>query len=347
MKKVLLIVFAFVTILAFSFTPVKADHPNLFNPSPGDYAVEHFDGTLYRIRLMYSLDLLENHQYQLSLSLDNAQSYQDIYDDLYNISINLSWNFFFNFGTDAFSNFNSNVSIPFETSPGMTQLHFYIETYWNSLNDATYYMNTFFKDVFNSNNIQVVLTGQVAPIDEVEPEFTYSNLQFNAFYYDLPTVQGIQSQLTAIDDQDGDVSDRIVIENDQYTGQTIFVGGEYYILFSVDDLAGNKAYLRVNVNIVDDLAPVATYDGQTLNDYDTIFFSWYDDDDYPKKLTESEIADLIYFFDEIDQLALDIQILVNYTGEESFYNVPGIHMLEVSATDYSGNIIRILVQVEV
>lgn len=349
MKKVFLTLFAFITILSFAFFPVKAENPNLFNPSPSDYTVEHFDGNLYRVRLMYTLDLLENHQYQLTMNINSgtSQSYDFIYDDLYTIYVNLTWNYFVNF-SDAISDFPTDLSVPFETSPGMTSLFFKIETYWTGFSDATYYMNTFFKDVFNSNTIKVEMTGQVAPIDEIEPSFSYSHLQLNVPYYNLPTAAQIKAQLQAEDDQDGDVTDRIIIETDEYTALAKTVGGDYYLLFSVDDTAGNKAYLRIDINIIDDIAPDVYYEGNPL-DYGAIFhYQWYNDDQWPLKHDTGSLMELFTYIDAIDGENVDVQIVVtNHNSEVAWHDLPGNYVLNVSVTDLSGNTMMFFIHVTV
>lgn len=350
MKKVYLALFAFITILSFAFFPVKAENPNLFNPSPSDYTVEHFNENVYRVRLGYTIELVENHQYQFTMNINSgtSQSYDFIYDDIYGIYVNLAWNYLVNFSGDSISNFSTDISIPFETSPGMTQLHFQIETYYTGFSDATYYLNNFFKDVFNSSNIRVEMTGQVAPVDEVEPTFSYSHLQFNVPYYNLPTAAQIKAQLQAEDDQDGDVTDRIIIETDEYTALEKVVGGEYYLLFSVDDTAGNKAYLRIDVNIIDDIAPNVYYDGNPLDYGDIYFYEWYNDDQWPLKHDGWSLMEFFTFNDEIDGDFLDINIEVtNHNHEMAWHDLPGNYVLNVTVSDMSGNAMVFYIHVTV
>ena len=339
MKKVLMLVFAFITILAFSFTPVKADNPNLFNPAPTNYSYSSGTNTI-----TYTLNLLENHSYRFLTNLAGAQSYQDLADYTMQATIQIGSTVILSFDSELMNFPEQDYS--FDVLPGSTVFSFVVSMYVDMGSEA-FVLDVFFKDVFNPSFITLENTGQVAPVDIVEPGFTYSHIQIDTPYYNIPSVESIQSTLQAIDDQDGDVTDKIIIENDQYTSEIITVGGEYYILFSVEDNAGNKAYLRVDINVIDDIAPDATYDGLSMHDEYTIYLSWYNDDSFPQKLSASEILDLIYFYDEIDQMMLTIDYTINYQGENSFQDVIGFHTMTITAEDMSGNTITINVSIEV
>ncbi len=71
------------------------------------------------------------------------------------------------------------------------------------------------------------------------------------------SVETIKSHLTAVDETDGDVTNRIVIESDDYT-QNKDVLGFYDVVFSVSDLSDNKSYLTITVNVRDLTKPVIT-----------------------------------------------------------------------------------------
>jgi hypothetical protein len=339
MKKVLMLVFAFITILAFSFTPVKADNPNLFNPAPTNYSYGTGSNTI-----TYTLNLLENHSYRFLTNLAGAQSFQDLADNTMQITIQIGSTVLLSFDSELMNFPEQDFS--FDVLPGSTVFSFTAITNVDIGSEA-YVLDVFFKDIFRLNYITLENTGQVAPIDTVEPEFTYSNIQIDAPYYNVPTIESIQSTLQAMDDQDGDVTDRIMIERDELTSQLISVGGEYYVLFSVEDNAGNKAYLRVDINIIDDIAPDANYNGLLMPNEYTIYISWYNDDVFPQKLTIDDVINLISFSDEIDGTTLDINSVVDYYGEESFQDVIGTHVVTITAEDMSGNGITIFVNIEV
>jgi len=186
-------------------------------------------------------------------------------------------------------------------------------------------------------------------IDEIDPEFTYSNLAVNTPYYDLVNAAEIQAQLHATDDEDGDVSSRIEIYQDNYTLLSKIVGGDFFIMFRVSDLSGNYAYLRVDVEIYDDLAPHAFYNSVTYEDLDSLpGFTWYNDSPASVKLTLEEIQALFVFEDENDsEEDLLINVTSNYAGEDEYYDAVGSHTVYVSVEDLSGNRATITVPITV
>jgi hypothetical protein len=147
--------------------------------------------------------------------------------------------------------------------------------------------------------------------DNVAPEYTYSNVSVDSPYYDLLTVSEIQSQLQAVDDQDGDVSDRIQVYEDQYTSITPkVVGDEYFIMFMVDDTAGNSAYLRVDVNVVDDKLPTIQHNSTTHQDGAVFNFEWFDDEYSPATLSNTPFA----------QFFSNSTLIDEYHGNATFEN---------------------------
>ena len=73
---------------------------------------------------------------------------------------------------------------------------------------------------------------------------------------DEPTsVSEIKKLIKAIDEVDGDLTDDIIIESDEYT-QNNHILGTYPIVFSVTDKSGNKASLTINVKVTDISCPI-------------------------------------------------------------------------------------------
>ena len=189
-------------------------------------------------------------------------------------------------------------------------------------------------------------------VDDLEPTFSYSNLQVTAPYNNVPTAASIQAQLTAIDDIDGDVTSQIVIDNDHYTGYEILVDGDYYILFKVGDQAGNFAYLRVDIEIIDNIKPYISYNSQTYTDGQSITMpSWYNDDTETEKVTVDEIDDLItsldgYYVDNWNPesgwyISRQYDVYNHggalYEGENPYTDTPGQYDIILTLTDPSGN----------
>ncbi|MFA5006257.1 MAG: hypothetical protein WC509_02130 [Candidatus Izemoplasmatales bacterium] len=238
----------------------------------------------------------------------------------------------------------------------VTDGHFVIEF----LEDQGEWNYGLIRSELTAANVSITFT----EIDDVEPEFTYSNLQVDAKYYDLPTAAEIQAELSATDDQDGDVTSRIEIYQDSYTGTDQEVGGDYFIMFRVSDLSGNYAYLRVDVEIIDDRAPYIVYDGTTYQSSATIVLDpWYNDDDETEQITLDELAELFDIIDEYygpntydEESGWKYNITPNvymygtwdpYMGEYEFYTNPGHYTLHLEIQDASGNVCDIYFDVTV
>jgi hypothetical protein len=185
--------------------------------------------------------------------------------------------------------------------------------------------------------------------DDVEPEFTYSNLRIDAPWDNLPSVAQIMSQLQAIDDQDGDVSSRIEVYHDAYTALPKQVFGSYFVMFRVSDLTGNYAYLRIDINVIDNSAPTATYMGQPFDPEAPIQVQWYNDDQYGAgKMNISDIVDLFEFFDDYWPVeSLGFEYWTNYMGESPFEDIPGYHAIYIRVTDPAGNQAEFMVLAQV
>jgi hypothetical protein len=67
----------------------------------------------------------------------------------------------------------------------------------------------------------------------------------------------IDQYITVIDNMDGDITDSIVIETDEYTGNEAILG-TYTVLLSAEDKAGNKATFELIITVIDSVPPVIT-----------------------------------------------------------------------------------------
>lgn len=69
------------------------------------------------------------------------------------------------------------------------------------------------------------------------------------------TITEIKKLIKAIDEVDGDLTNEIIVESDQYS-QNMKTLGTYPIVFSVTDKSGNKATLTINIKVTDVTCPV-------------------------------------------------------------------------------------------
>ncbi len=144
------------------------------------------------------------------------------------------------------------------------------------------------------------------------------------------TVTEIQSHLTAIDDVDGDITNQIVVEEDNYTTYMNTIG-DYTIVFSVTDSAGNKATLTVNVLVRDISEPVLA--GQS--EYTQSMSNLLDVNTIKSALTVTDNCD--------NGLPIVIES-DNYTPN---YDRTGVYAITFKATDNSGNVGTYVVNVTV
>ena len=71
------------------------------------------------------------------------------------------------------------------------------------------------------------------------------------------SMDNIKKLIKAVDEVDGDLTNRIVIESDSYSDNSYKVG-TYPIIFSVTDNSGNKATITINIQVVYTICPVIT-----------------------------------------------------------------------------------------
>lgn len=69
------------------------------------------------------------------------------------------------------------------------------------------------------------------------------------------TINDIKSLLKVVDEVDGDITDKIVVEKDEYSENSNVIG-TYPIIFSATDNSGNKASITIYVQVVDITSPI-------------------------------------------------------------------------------------------
>lgn len=140
----------------------------------------------------------------------------------------------------------------------------------------------------------------------------------------------IRSHITAYDDVDGDVTHKIILEEDNYTPNKFNVG-EWTIKYSVSDSSGNIAYLTVHVLVRDVTNPVITGKSEYTQSMSTL-------------LDISTLIDNLSVTDNYDE---NLTITVDKDNYTSNYNKPGTHTVIFKATDTSGNTGKFTVKINV
>jgi len=154
------------------------------------------------------------------------------------------------------------------------------------------------------------------PVIEGESGYYYTDV-------DNPiTVEEIKLGLVAVDDVDGDITENIIIYEDNYTLYKNTIG-EHSVTFSVSDSSGNTSYFTVYVIVVDYTAPVITG-----NSYFVV------------SPTELNL---------VDRFKDDLSALDNYDGDLTSsivlvqddysvnYNILGVYVVTFSVQDSSEN----------
>lgn len=105
-------------------------------------------------------------------------------------------------------------------------------------------------------------TRYLGPINpDMEPVISGTSGYYFTSVDNPASCETIKAGLRAVDDVDGDITENIIIEEDQYTPNRTILG-TYPITFSVTDSSGNKTAFTVYVTVRDVTAPVISGENQ-------------------------------------------------------------------------------------
>lgn len=170
---------------------------------------------------------------------------------------------------------------------------------------------------------EATLTKQVRVIDNIKPTFS-GPTTIATSNVTIITESQIRSQLTAHDEIDGNLTSKIQLIEDNFSGQGNKVG-TYTIKYSVTDNAGNTEFHTVSVTRSDEMPPIFWIeDGVSIKVEPTI------------ALTKQQIIDTLTASGQIQVTATtQVSFLINeYEGNES---VPGIYAISMRVADLKGN----------
>ncbi len=152
-------------------------------------------------------------------------------------------------------------------------------------------------------------------------------------YVDSPiSVAEIQSALKAYDSIDGDVSDSIIVVEDNYTDYA-FTLGTYSVVFGVSDSSFNLSELEVWINVVDAVKPMFSDIGVVKAVYPSVY-------------TADEVRAMLTASDNYDGTLTDSIVLVA-DGYTTSSQELGTYEMEFSVSDSSGNTAYHTVVIEV
>lgn len=156
-------------------------------------------------------------------------------------------------------------------------------------------------------------------VRDVDVPIITGQSNYNQSYTKKLNVDTILNSLSVSDNYDSDV--QIIVETDNYSSNYSQLGS-YKIVFSSTDSSGNKGLFEVNVNVIDDIAPVFSGPASILKGKSEV-------------LTVDDIKDMLTANDFIDG---EVEITVkedNYSGKG---NRVGTYNVIFQAKDSAGNV---------
>lgn len=178
-------------------------------------------------------------------------------------------------------------------------------------------------NVKDSSNNEGLFTKKVQVYDNVIPTFS-GPTSITTSNNTILTETDVRRQITATDEIDGNMTPKIKLVEDNYTGKGNRVGS-YTIKYSVTDNAGNTANHTVTINRIDNIPPIIWIeDGVTIKT--TV----------NTPLTPQQVIDILIATGQVSVSSpTNFTILNNeYTGNET---TPGVYLMSIQARSTNGN----------
>jgi acetyltransferase-like isoleucine patch superfamily enzyme len=240
---VMLIITQLTTLTALDTTPTGK---NLFNP-----AKFYLDYDASQIMTVIGIEVLSNQTYTLSVPsqqilgqtrifvYEDETTYIDEPTNIQNVCVPESYHHICTFTTGS------------ETT--------HIDIVLTGLDVLTYI------DYYGFLDFQLELGSSRTPyepyvgeIQDADPPVFQGHGTLYTSYETLLTLdQIINNYITAYDEMDGDVTDRIIVKSDTYSGNETIVG-TYTVLLEVSDYSLNTASFELIIVVKDEIAPVIT-----------------------------------------------------------------------------------------
>ncbi len=122
--------------------------------------------------------------------------------------------------------------------------------------------------VTDSSDNSTEITIRIFVVDCVPPVFTPIGT-IKAVYPSVYSVEAILGMLSASDNYDGDLSDAIQLDDDNYTANSAQLG-IHEMRFSVTDTSGNHSELIVEIEVVDEASPIIQGATHVIVGYDQV-----------------------------------------------------------------------------
>lgn len=157
--------------------------------------------------------------------------------------------------------------------------------------------------------------------DVVEPEFQNYEAVYITSIDNPVTVDEIKKTIGATDNVDGDITNRILVCEDNYTEATKTIGGTYSVKFEVKDTAENRAEITIHIKVEDITGPV--FDGPQAFEINTT-----------DNITAEDVKDTLCAEDNVDG---EVPIYLYSDKYSTKAKIPGTYELVFYAKDTAGN----------
>lgn len=131
----------------------------------------------------------------------------------------------------------------------------------NKNNVGTYTVTCYVEDT-SDNRLDFSFTIAVERVDLTAPVFS-GKFTYEINKTDVLSTSTILENVSATDDLDGDVSDKIIIKKDYYSIAPSRLG-TFKIILSVTDTAGNEATQEITITVKDNVPPVFYVDNKVI-----------------------------------------------------------------------------------
>ncbi len=258
--------------------------------------------------------------YEFSLSHNLSNSLVSI-DDMSPVVNGL--NYFYIVDIDRpelFCDIISNIKITDNIDGDITNKALYNTEYpkdnnFTELRVKNYVVNSSISDSFGNTttfNFAIKVMDLADPIISGDQLYTYKS-------YSGSDAQTIKALLTAHDNYDGDVTNKITISDDGFSENKDKVG-TYYVTYSVSDNSQNITYFTVSVVVTDGKAPEITGDDLISSD---------------KLLTDAEI---LSYFTAVDDVDGDITNKIYIKSNDCPGMIKGTYQIVIEVKDNGNNI---------
>lgn len=175
-----------------------------------------------------------------------------------------------------------------------------------------------------SPDCEYLTTEYIYTIDKLIPVINGDSAYYITDVDNPVDVSTIQGCLRATDNADGDITNQIVIELDEYSNSNKTIG-EYNIVFAVEDSSKNKATFTVIVSVQDITPPMISGESDIISYTSKPF----DSANYIEELEISDNVNNLNYFEDKITIIED-----NYSANK--YKL-GTYMVVYQTTDEAGN----------